>query len=506
MNSTKREKNNNEEIIIQEDKEVLDSPIDLNLDNYNFNEMINIFNISPNLNYEDNSQLFNTIQELNNNSQSFDNNFIILVRKIFVILNVITKYKDYRQVLDNNYNFNSEIADELIVKIKNIDNFEHFNPKNIIQILLLDNKHLDINDKSSIQINNNNEREKIYNKLKLNIDNNNNIQNDNLQNNDINFQKLNLNDNIFNNFSNPIVPGSINSIKRITKYVNLHINSAFRNNYYKSQSTNFSYNLPNIYHNVVSLKLNSIELKHTWMLINERNNFFYIETPNEKHKITLNIQDANINLNAEIINQLEIFKNNTNIDISFSMSNSENTLTNNIFNNLYSSRFTIINVNDPINIIFFQENDNNNFLNTLGWILGFRTSQYKNLNNNKVLNSETFLNINPLDTIYLSINDFQYNYNETNIICFDKTTLDDHILAKLSIDEFSSSIYINSSDYEKNSLSKRTYNGPINLSKIEVKLYDKFGNILDNKNYDFTFSLQLEILYENNNVIKINNN
>ena len=161
---------------------------------------------------------------------------------------------------------------------------------------------------------------KIYNKLKLNIDNNNNIQNDNLQNdnlqnNDINFQKLNLNDNIFNNFSNPIVPGSINSIKRITKYVNLHINSAFRNNYYKSQSTNFSYNLPNIYHNVVSLKLNSIELKHTWMFINERNNFFYIETPNDKHKIILNIQDANINLNAEIINQLQIFKNNTNINI-----------------------------------------------------------------------------------------------------------------------------------------------------------------------------------------------
>jgi hypothetical protein len=242
------------------------------------------------------------------------------------------------------------------------------------------------------------------------------------------------------------------------------------------------------------------------MLINERNNFFYIETPNDKHKITLNIQYANINLNAEIINQLEIFKNNTNIDISFSISNSENILTNNIFNNLYTSRFTIINLNNPINIIFFEENDNNNFLNTLGWILGFRSSQYNNLNNNKVLNSETFLNINPLDTIYLSINDFQYNYNETNIICFDKTTLDDHILAKLSIDEFSSSIYINSSDYEKNSLSKRTYNGPINLSKIEVKLYDKFGNILDNKNYDFTFSLQIEILYENNNVLKINNN
>ena len=54
--------------------------------------MINIFNISPNLNYEDNSILYNTVQDLNNNSQKFDNNFIILVKKIFVILNVLSKY------------------------------------------------------------------------------------------------------------------------------------------------------------------------------------------------------------------------------------------------------------------------------------------------------------------------------------------------------------------------------------------------------------------------------
>ena len=507
MNSIKREKNNNEELVTKEEIEIENSPIDLNLDNYNFTDMINIFNISPNLNYEDNSQLFNTIQELNNNSQNFDNNFIILLRKIFVILNVITKYKDYKQVLDNNYNFNSEKADEIVIKIKDIHNFQHIDPKNIIQLLLLDNKDLDINNNSSNKINNDNEREKIYNKLKINSDNNNSNNNSsNINNNfnNINFDRLN--DKIFNNFNNPIVPGTINSIKRITKYVNLHINSAFRNNYYKSLSTNFSYNLPNSYHNVVSLKLNSIELKHTWLLINERNNFFYIEINNEKFKIELDILQANINLSAEIINKLEIFNQQKNIDISFTLSNIESILTNNIFSNLFISSFNIISSLLPINIIFFEENDNNNFLNTLGWILGFRSSKYSNLNSNKILNSETFFNINPLDTIYLSINDFQYNYNETNIICFDKTTLDDHILAKLSIDEFSSSIYINSSDYEKNSLSKRTYNGPINLSKIEVKLYDKFGNILDNKNYDFTFSLQLEILYENNDVLKINNN
>lgn len=505
MNSIKREKNNNEEIFIEEEKEIIESPIDLDLNNYNFNEMINIFNISPNLNYEDNSNLFNTIQEINNNSHSFGNNFIILLRKIFVILNVLTKYKEYKQVLDNNFIFNNDRADEIIVKIKQIENFEHINPKNIIQLLLIDEKDVNLINIDDINNTNQNniEREKIYNKLRENVDIN-QLINHNLNDNNISNLKNNLDNHlenkIFNNYNNPIVPGSINSIKRITKFVNLHINSAFRNNYYKSQPTNFSYNLPNSYHNVVSLKLNSIELKQTWLPINERNNFFYVESLNIKHEIKLDIVNANKDLIGEINNQLVILNQNHNISMTFTHKSIENTQNN---NNLKTSEFRLVFSDNPINIIFFEDNDNNNFLNTLGWILGFRTAKYTNLNNNKILNSETFINFNPIDNIYMSVNDYQYNYNETNVLCFDKTTLDDHILAKLSIDENSNCIYINSTDYEKNSLSKRTYNGPINLSKIDVKLYDKFGNILDNKNYDYSFSLQLEILYENNNVLKL---
>ncbi len=475
MNSIKRENNNNEEIFIIEDEINFESDtIDLNIDNYEFKEMINIFNISPNLNYEDNSNLFSTLQEFNLNSHKFSQCFINLLRKIFVILNVITKYKEFKQVNDNNFLFNEDNANELIIKIKNIENFEHINPKNIIQILLS-------NDNSKYNLPNlefNNEltaREKI-----------NNI-NDNEQYNKI---AEAIQNKIYNNFDNPIVPGTINSIKRITKITNLHINSQFRNNYYKSSPNNFSYNLPKIFNNVVSINLNSIELKNTWLLINQRNNFFYIEKGTTKTLIELDIQAANNNLLSAIKTELTSYNNanGVNLDIKFKS----------IADNSYTA-FNITNSLEIISIIFYQENDSTNFLNSLGWILGFRSARYDNISPNSSLNSETFINFYPIDTIYLAINDYQYNYNETNIICFDKTSLDDHILSKFSVDG-NNDLYINSNENERNSTTKRTYNGPINLSKIQVKLYDKFGNLLDNNKCDYSFSIQLEILYENNNV------
>jgi hypothetical protein len=42
----------------------------------------------------------------------------------------------------------------------------------------------------------------------------------------------------------------------------------------------------------------------------------------------------------------------------------------------------------------------------------------------------------------------------------------------------------------------RKYNGPVNITKIHLKIFDKFGNIIDLNNMDFSFTLELEVLYE----------
>jgi hypothetical protein len=42
----------------------------------------------------------------------------------------------------------------------------------------------------------------------------------------------------------------------------------------------------------------------------------------------------------------------------------------------------------------------------------------------------------------------------------------------------------------------RKYNGPINLSRLQIKVLDKFGTLIDLNHMDFSFTLELEILYE----------
>ena len=45
----------------------------------------------------------------------------------------------------------------------------------------------------------------------------------------------------------------------------------------------------------------------------------------------------------------------------------------------------------------------------------------------------------------------------------------------------------------------RRYNGPINLTRLQIKIVDHFGSVIDLNNMDFSLTLELQILYENFN-------
>ena len=96
------------------------------------------------------------------------------------------------------------------------------------------------------------------------------------------------------------------------------------------------------------------------------------------------------------------------------------------------------------------------------------------------------------------MNDFQYNYSYTNIVYFGSSVLMDDILAKIPIvnGKLSLSVYDNNNPLNK----IRLYNGPINLNRIAVKLYDKFGNIIDLNN-NTTQIINTTNVQENNNII-----
>ena len=44
--------------------------------------------------------------------------------------------------------------------------------------------------------------------------------------------------------------------------------------------------------------------------------------------------------------------------------------------------------------------------------------------------------------------------------------------------------------------SRRSYFGPVNIKKLHIQIMDEFGRVIDLNNNDFSFSLQIQQLYD----------
>lgn len=294
---------------------------------------------------------------------------------------------------------------------------------------------------------------------------------------------------ILNTAINEVSPGDLNSIKRITQLLNLNLNSCFRNQYYKNSPTDFLYNLPSEIKNVLSLRLVSIELPNSWYLFSsvKKNNVFYI-CVKDGQEYCISIPDGNYSYEAleHYLNATYFYESNVDYPlkhIKFSI-------------HPHNLKSTFENM-DPSKICFsirFSTSSNDHLMNTCGWILGYRFATYNDVT---VLVSEGLFDAGGDRYVYLSLNDFQYNNNTSNIVCFDNNILNEDVIAKIPMVNGKLSLIVNDNN---NALSKiRRYNGPVNLAKLQIKLLDHFGNIIDLNNMDFSMTLELQLLYENFN-------
>jgi hypothetical protein len=273
------------------------------------------------------------------------------------------------------------------------------------------------------------------------------------------------------------------------------LNSCFRNNYYNSASTDFQYTIPTELKNITSLRLASIELPNSWYLISilKKNNIFDIVINDTSYRIT--IPEGNYD-STTIQNYLN--------DNYFYLSGSITPLINikfSIDQYNFKSKFELIDETlFDYSIIFFT-NLNNNLMNTFGWLAGFRKGKYIDIQNE--LLSEGLFDPDGDRYVYVSVNDYQYNTNVLNMVCFDNSLLEKNIIAKIPM--LNGKILLNIDDSSSPLTKRRLYNGPINLKVINIKILDQFGNVIDLNNMDFSFTLELEILYEGFNFKNINN-
>lgn len=153
----------------------------------------------------------------------------------------------------------------------------------------------------------------------------------------------------------------------------------------------------------------------------------------------------------------------------------------------------------PISIRFDIKSDGTidrfNFKHKLGWLLGFRKTNYflPATTNGLYITSECVVDLNTIRYAYLVIDEFTKNSENTFIT--NSNFIGRNILAKIS---FNKQLYpfgsVQHSSREDGYLlsDMRDYGGKIDLQKLNVRLVDELGVPIDLNGNDFSFSLMVE--------------
>tara|TARA_X000000950_G_C13863536_1_gene639732 strand:+ start:802 stop:1821 length:1020 start_codon:yes stop_codon:yes gene_type:complete len=334
-----------------------------------------------------------------------------------------------------------------------------------------------------------------------------------------------------------------------TKKINLNIDTTYRNNYSNTESTDFTYILPTPIHNVTSLKLVSNEIPHMWYVFSDKyqTNTFRVEIFNYVHPDdiadpnnvdenfhSLVFRDSSFNitipqgnyLSGDLIDVINNFFLNTNFGVDNLIFDIDESTSHCIFRarshndepNNEPAPF------EPTSVYYSRNFRFNIFFNVpavsperplqknAGWMLGFEKESYSvDINNttniatamtrfsDKIyvdkgfLESESSYGRSTLQYFFLEINDFTgKNFNSDAIISsVGNTFLGNNILARISVTDSPNTIIFtdNSDNINKN----RNYNTPVSISKLHIRLLDKYGDVIDINRNNYSLLLELTI-------------
>ena len=285
----------------------------------------------------------------------------------------------------------------------------------------------------------------------------------------------------------PYFPGIMNPLNTRTLSKSISIDSRFRDNLYTTKSSDFSIFIPNKIQKVVSIKLTSIEISpHSILNISSSlgNNYLYIQIET-KDSVIINrelfiLPDGQYSTDKIIDKLNELL---------------------NLKNNLFSSLIWKIDENGSGKIILYTENplilsisldfslnkdgnmDNNtDFFRKLGRILGFTKRKYSQ--KEKYI-SETAAN--PYFSLYyffLDIDDFQNHSAPSFITAFSQNNISTSVLARITLPKIE---FVSES---------RQYFGPIDIARLQIRLLDVYGRVLDLNGADYSFCISLNVIYD----------
>ena len=362
-------------------------------------------------------------------------------------------------------------------------------------------------------------------------------------------QTVIVHDNLFNpNKSNVVTKGGDmynqnngagNPIHRKSVSKLLNIDSRFRPNYLASTTTDYLIDLPYQINNVIEMTLCDLELPSTFypLAASYQNNYFWIRTVDaadiEKfyyivipdgnyyfQTLITNINHIFISLKLNLTIVFDLNYNNiggvgegtglTSIGIITQNDISLNSVTSGIksfdlnFNgSLIPNEKSIGPNNIPIHLRngkfeeYYYIPNPLDYKQLFGWILGYRQPLYSNIVEDDYgyiyYKSESVLDLSGPKYLFLIIDDFNKSMNVNFLTASVKGLLSDNIIARISQKGQLFSIQ-SQNDFSVYS-EPRYYYGPVNINKLQIKLIDEYGRLVDLNNKDFSFTLRLTTIY-----------
>jgi hypothetical protein len=336
--------------------------------------------------------------------------------------------------------------------------------------------------------------------------------------------------------------GAGNPIHRKTVTKLLNVDSRFRKNYLNTISTNYYIDLPYPINNVIEMKLSDLELPTTYYPIStaNQNNYFWFSTYTEEQLANndpsiyyYHVRDGNYyfdNLITDINNYIKKINTNptltgpyTPLPISMTFDLNYNNLggvgngtgivsvgilptsPQDISLNAIAQIVQIdLNFNappipgqtEPTRVVdletkqLYYDNSVIPIEQRFGWMIGYRQNYYAGAIYYK---SESILDVLGPRYLFLIVNDFNKSNNVNYLTASKLGMLPDNIIARLSLKGAAFNIQ-SQNDFSVYS-EPRYYYGPVNISKLEIKIIDEFGRIIDLNSNDFSFTLKMTTIY-----------
>jgi hypothetical protein len=314
-------------------------------------------------------------------------------------------------------------------------------------------------------------------------------------------------------FNQEYHPGWMNPI--ITKTITrcLTIDTRFRDNYYTTNSSDFVLQLPMKISKAVTMQLSSFEFPVSFYGISESygNNYFYLE-------VTYNDTSGNVLVAAEYVIMPEGNYNGQDLVslingvLAPTDENGELLYPNSIFSYVQfffdltdsgsgTGRTYIEATGEKassitnIQLDFAYDLDGNVFegdLSTrIGWNLGFQKRIY---DGNIRHISETVIEPITIRYIYLAIDDYNNCVNNHFVTAFKNHILSPNILARIALKGSYFSLIM---ENNMNIVTEpRKYFGPVDITRLRIRVFDDRGRILSMNNSDFSFCLNFTVLYD----------